>query len=163
MCLQPLIARKFFSVSRRLAAVQRSTCAPSPQRLTFRLRSLTPLLADSMMFVERTDLLSCSGRPSRWTVSVSSNPSSKLLAALGLILWSSPASERSCLRAFPSSLSLYACVIRRETHGRSLFERCSRTFRFLWTVHRWTGVFSPRTSVIARRRAFAPSITTSIG
>ena len=65
------------------AAVQRSAIDASRQRLTLRqTRRMVPIMF-SMMLVQASERRSCSGRPSRITVSISSSPS-RMLAATRL-------------------------------------------------------------------------------
>ena len=121
MWSHPLMRRKDRAVSRRLAAVHRSTCMPSRQRFTFRLRSRTPLFADSMMFVLLSDSRSSFGSFRRWTVSVSSRPSSRLFAASGLIRWSWSANGQDRTRFLLAALVV--CLRHATTDPRTVVLR----------------------------------------
>lgn len=92
---------------------------PAPTLSMFATRVVSnaeaTLFADSTMFVLLSDSRSSFGSFSRWTVSVSSRPSSRLLAASGLIRCSWSAIVVTIARALLSSLSAYACDMRRLT------------------------------------------------
>src|SRR6266403_3547465 len=77
--------RNFFSASKSPVAVQRSGCFPSRQRFTFRATRCTVDRHDSIGLVVASFRRNTAPTPKRCTVSVSSKPSSKHRAAVGLI------------------------------------------------------------------------------
>src|SRR6267142_2427643 len=78
--------RNFFSASKSPVAVQRSGWSPSRQRFTFLATRCTVDKHDSIGLVVASFRRNTAPTPKRCTVSVSSRPSSRLRAALGLII-----------------------------------------------------------------------------
>src|SRR3954452_23630743 len=83
------------------AAVQRSTICPSRQRVTLRLVVRAMEIIDSTGFEVVRVVARRTSMPRRATVNISSSPSSRLVAAPGWLLASSPA--RSLARRSPWS------------------------------------------------------------
>ena len=119
-----------------------------------------PSASESMMFVVVRHVRSDAGRPSRFTVKISSRPSRTLAAASGQSRWSHEA-YWSSLR-MPSLASSFQAA-RRVARAWSCcaFGRWPTTFRSLWLRQRCTSLPAPNTWAIALRSAFAPSTTNS--
>ena len=82
--LWPMILLKLFSVVRNALATHRLTILPSCHLVTLPVFILTPEFGLSMMLVETKHFLKVPGRPSRFTVNISSSPSRTLAAADGV-------------------------------------------------------------------------------
>ena len=96
----PLTRRNLLSARSRPATHHRRRISPSRQRVTRAVTRRVTERADSMGLVVAKVRRNAPARPSRTTVSVSSNPSRRLEAASGLI--------RSSQRAVASSDALAA-------------------------------------------------------
>src|SRR5690554_5462852 len=104
--------RKPFSAKSSAAAPQRRTILASRQRLTRLVQDSVRAKQLSIKFVELNVRTSDSCKPSRVIVSVSSRPSSRLRAALGLIESSHFTQARNSFKA--SSGVLLAQALRKR-------------------------------------------------